>query len=230
MPEPRPDSPSTFRIPIAYTDEELASYERIIVRRQKQSAGPAAGGGVIATGVVVALLGGFLGVAAGIVSPRGGSLLAVLVFGGFWIGAWASVIWSKRRTARILLARRDAFRADLRNASILVTNAGIFTRSNTIRSFYAFSAIKASSQEGGFVLLWTRRNPRSRSRCGCCPRSSAIGCCHTPARWCRATTNLRQSFCYAPTSAFAGSTACTTRPRARASITPTARNASSVTV
>jgi hypothetical protein len=156
MPEPRPDSPSTFRIPIAYTDEELASYERIIVRRQKQSAGPAAGGGVIATGVVVALLGGFLGVAAGIVSPRGGSLLAVLVFGGFWIGAWASVIWSKRRTARILLARRDAFRADLRNASILVTNAGIFTRSNTIRSFYAFSAIKASSQEGGFVLLWTR--------------------------------------------------------------------------
>lgn len=35
---------------------------------------------------------------------------------------------------------------------------------------------------------------------------------------------------YAPTSAFAGSTACTTRPRARASITPTARNASSVTV
>ena len=26
---------------------------------------------------------------------------------------------------------------------------------------------------------------------------------------------------YAPTSAFAGSTACTTRPRARASITPT---------
>ncbi len=36
--------------------------------------------------------------------------------------------------------------------------------------------------------------------------------------------------CYAPTSALAGSTACTTRPRARASITPTARNASSVTV
>ena len=33
-----------------------------------------------------------------------------------------------------------------------------------------------------------------------------------------------------PTSAFAGSTACTTRPRARASITPTARSASSVTV
>jgi hypothetical protein len=35
---------------------------------------------------------------------------------------------------------------------------------------------------------------------------------------------------YAPTSVFAGSTACTTRPRARASITPTARSASSVTV
>ncbi len=34
----------------------------------------------------------------------------------------------------------------------------------------------------------------------------------------------------APTIVFAGSTACTTRPRARASITPTARSASSVTV
>lgn len=156
MPELRQDAPPTFRIPIAYTDEELASYERIIVRRQKRSAGPYTGGGLITTGFVVALLGGFLGVAAGIVSPRGGGLLAVLVFGGFWSGAWASVIWSKRRTARILRARQDALRSDLRNASILVTNAGIFTRSRTTRAFYAFSAIKASSQEGGFVLLWTR--------------------------------------------------------------------------
>ena len=34
----------------------------------------------------------------------------------------------------------------------------------------------------------------------------------------------------APTSAFAGVVACTTRPRARASITPTARSANNVTV
>jgi hypothetical protein len=156
MPEPRQDTPPVFRIPLAYTDEELASYERLIVRRQKQSAGPYAGAGVIATGFVVALLGGFLGVATDIVSPRGGGLLAVLVFGGFWIGAWASVIWSKRRAARIQQARRDAFRADIRKASILVTSAGIFTRSNTTRSFYSLSAITATSQEGGFVLLWTR--------------------------------------------------------------------------
>jgi hypothetical protein len=156
MPESRQEAPPTFRIPIAYTDEELARYERIVVRRQKQSAGPYTGGGVITTGFVVALLGGFLGVAAGIVSPRGGGLLAALVFGGFWTGAWASVIWSKRRAARIQQARRDAWRSDLRNASILVTNAGIFTRSSTTRSFYAHSAIKATSQEGGFVLLWIR--------------------------------------------------------------------------
>src|ERR1700738_2061418 len=57
----------------------------------------------------------------------------------------------------------------------------------------------------------------------------SVGCTsHWPVvaskRW------LRWDLFYAPTSVLAGSTACTTRPRARASITPTARSASSVTV
>jgi hypothetical protein len=121
-----------------------------------QIAGPYTASALIATGFVVALIGAFLAVAAGIVSPRGGGLLAVLVFGGYWIGAWTAVIWSRRRTRRIQQARRDVFRADLKNASILATNAGVFTRSTSIRSFYALSAIKAATQESGLVLLWTR--------------------------------------------------------------------------
>ncbi len=104
----------------------------------------------------MALLGGILGVIAGIVSPGGGRLLAVLAFGGFWIGAWTLVIGSKRQALRTQQARRDAFRANLKRASVLITNTGIFTRSAGYRGFYALSAIMALSQEDGLVLLWTR--------------------------------------------------------------------------
>ena len=158
MPELRENTPPpAFRVPITYTDKELDAYERLLTYRQNQAAAPYPWGAVLAVGFVLAMIGGFVSIAAEATSPRGGSLVAVLVFGAFWSGAWTLELFGKRGKRRTARASKDAFRASLQQAAILVTSRGVFTRSVSIRSFYPCSAITTASREDELILLWTRR-------------------------------------------------------------------------
>src|SRR5258708_38344840 len=92
--------------------------------------------------------------------------------------------------------------------------------------------VRLLSDQYGKICLGAYSGRKSRVGKGApalCPPSTAAR--RLPYEFCgeHASPPTAQTS-YAPTSVFAGSTACTTRPRARASITPTARSANSVTV
>jgi hypothetical protein len=158
MPELRENTlPPAFRVPITDTDKELDAYERLLTYRQNQTTTPYPWGAVLAIGFVLAMIGGAVSVVAAATSPHGGGLVTVLVFGAFWSGAWTLELFGRRRKRRAAQANKDAFRASLQQAAILVTSRGVFTRSVSIRSFYPCSAIKTASREDELILLWTRR-------------------------------------------------------------------------
>lgn len=160
MPKSPVDRPPAFRIPITYTDTDLKTYQRVILDRQRRDAAPHGWAywlPLIATGSVVALCGGVLGVIAGLVSQKEGGFLAVLVFAGFYIGAATQPFMWNRFWEKARRVQRDLFRAEYKTgAEILVTDTGIFMRKPNARGFYAFSAIKNATLEDGLVILWLR--------------------------------------------------------------------------
>ena len=159
MPEPPVDRPPAFRVPITYTDTDLKAYQRVILHRQRRDAAPHGWAywlPLIATGSVVALCGGVLGVIAGLVPQKEGGFLAVLVFAGFYIGASTQPFMSNRFWVKAAQVQRDSFRAEHKKAEILITDTGIFTRRAGARGFHALSAIKSTTQEDGLVMLWLR--------------------------------------------------------------------------
>ncbi len=140
----------TFRIDISYSEADLAAYEAAVQRRRGLSATIGWWWAAIATGFVAALAGGFYAVAQDIVAPSGGSFVAMLVFGGFWIGVWAPSAWAwatRRQRRRVLLGETG-------DASLLLTAHGLFVRRPGRCGFYRSSAIRAAGVEQGLVLLW----------------------------------------------------------------------------
>ena len=159
MPESPIGRPPAFRIPITYTDAEVKAYQRIVLDRQILDATSQGWGywlPLIAMGSVVALCGGLLGVILGLVSENEGSFLAVIVFAGFYTGAATHLWLSKRFLAKTAQAQRRAFLARVGQASMLLTDRGIFMRSSTMRGFYAISEFERATQTDGLVLLWLR--------------------------------------------------------------------------
>ena len=159
MPETPIGRPPAFRIPITYTDAELKAYQRVVLDRQILDATSQGWGywlPLIAMGGVVALCGGLVGVTTGLVSEKEGSFLAVLVFAGFYTGAAAQLWLSKRFSAKAAQVQRRAFLVRVGEASMLLTDRGIFMRSSTARGFYAMSEFERVTQTDELVLLWLR--------------------------------------------------------------------------
>jgi hypothetical protein len=144
-----------FRIALDYTDRDLAAHDRIVAGRFGSSSRMLRLLGMVATGFIAAFIGTVLAVAAGSVRKYDGGVIAALIFGGFWLGAWSPAIWWQRHARRVLQARRIAARARWQGAVLFVGPGGIAIRRIGIRLFYARTAITSVTLEQGLVLLWT---------------------------------------------------------------------------
>jgi hypothetical protein len=138
-----------FRIEISYSEGELAAYESIVGRKrqQKQYLG---GWAPIATGFLAALAGGLLSVAAGVVPQGRVGFVAMLIFAGFWIGAWGPSLWAwpgRRRSRRAWLEQT-------RGASLRLMSGGLVMRRSGRVGIYNRSAVLAAGVERGLLLLW----------------------------------------------------------------------------
>lgn len=137
-----------FLVDIAFSDDELAAYQRIVDAEGRQGAQHLAWG-VYATGFATALIGMALAIRVGAIAANRADLVAALIYAGFFVGLWSPSIWYARR-------RRVAMRALAARGSLLVTDNGLFVRRAGARGFYARGAIAKVTVAGGLLLIWLR--------------------------------------------------------------------------
>ncbi len=145
----------SFRLPLAYTDAELAAYERLILYRFGRHAGPPVTIGLIAAAMAVALAAGLVCVAAHIATPHDARLVVILVFAAFWTGRWSPTLLGKRRTRRQRRAYHAAWQARMEGAVVIAATDIIVLRTPSVRAIYKRSAIPRTGIESGLLLLWT---------------------------------------------------------------------------
>lgn len=147
-----------FRIDLTYTDQELTAYEAITLRHQQAQADRHTwySWSVLATGALVALIVAIVALVLGVADRNTGGLVAVLVFGGFYLGIWTPSFWERvlrRRTRKTSWAK---FRTTWADTTLRVTPAGVRLRSPDSRVTYARAAIERASRDSGLILLWVK--------------------------------------------------------------------------
>ena len=147
-----------FRIDLTYTDQELTAYEAITLRHQQAQAGRHTwySWSVLATGALSALAVAVLALVLGIADRNTGGLVAVLVFGGFYLGIWTPSVWDRvlrRRTCKAFWAK---FRTTWADTTLTVTPKGIRLRSPDYRVAYVRAAIERANRESRLILLWVK--------------------------------------------------------------------------
>ncbi|WP_126115068.1 MULTISPECIES: hypothetical protein [unclassified Bosea (in: a-proteobacteria)] len=148
---------AAFEIRLDYSAEEFAQYQTIDAGRRQALVKPSpleSWPALISLGCAVALLAAGLAVAGGASDLRAGGTIAALVFAAFWLGLWAPSLAARASAADREQAAFDDFMAEWRDCRVLVTQAGLWTRSHAMRGFMPFSAIRSATVAHGLLSLW----------------------------------------------------------------------------
>lgn len=148
---------AAFEIRLDYTPEEFTQYQTLeagrrqaLVRSSAWESWPA----LIGLGCMLSLLVAGLAVISGASQPHAGGTIAMLAFAAFWLGLWAPSLAARLSAACREQAAFDDFMAEWRGGRVLVTQAGLWTRSRAMRGFVPFSAIRSTTVGHGLLSLW----------------------------------------------------------------------------
>ncbi|QCI67322.1 hypothetical protein [Phreatobacter stygius] len=156
-PDGAPAEPTPrFRIDLDYADDELAAVEAVMARRQQAllKRDPWDPWAIIIMGCIVAFATAILAMWLGVGRRGQGAIIAALAFVAFWIGASSPGLIARRQAARLRAAERADFRAEWAGTTLAVDARGISLQRPDAQGFYAASAFRSATREGGLVLLW----------------------------------------------------------------------------
>lgn len=143
-----------FRVSLELEDDELDAYRAIGERIGASTLTQGGYGGLLVMGSLASLACAALLFGTGAVSRGAGGAIAALVFGAYWLGAWAPSIWARLVGSRRLSNDRDQLRRALRGAVLIVGARRLAMVGEGWRTVLERGAVHAVTQEGDLTLIW----------------------------------------------------------------------------
>lgn len=143
-----------FRVALSLTDSEIATFQRIVVARQRQGGVATRAFALVLASFAAAWLGGRLMGKAGIVQSSDWGLAAAIVFLTYWLSFLMALTLAGAQTRENFRQAHADTRRRLTAATMLASRRGILVRLADGSAFYRRSTITAASLEKGLVMLW----------------------------------------------------------------------------